>query len=453
MTNDKNKISTNVIIASKDTSNDLPIVVGTDGIRGVWGIDIDNKVCSIIGRAIKKYFGDGIYIIGRDSRPSGLDIYDALVQEFDDGVDLYDLGIVPTPLVSYATLHNNAKCGIVITASHNPSEYNGIKLFDNKGTKLDSMQEIEFGQILKQVQYSYFDKNTKSNPNIHKIDLTQQYLEHLTDNFASFKGLKVALDCSNGALGKIAIRAFEKLDAEVVAYNTQHDGIHINENCGAMYPEFLLDKMQEQNIKLGFSFDGDADRVVVLYDNKEVDGDSVLLNLSSIVDFENNPTVVATVLSNGGLEASLQSNGIDLIRTAVGDKNIVQAMSKQGYKLGGEQSGHYIINPYSITGDGLCAALCFAKSIYKDQQLICPKFVQLIPQKSVDILVSKSIMNSPIMLELNTKYSTMLQDKGRFLIRYSGTEPKIRIMVESVDSVLVDKILEDFKTKVLSFTQ
>lgn len=471
------------------------IKFGTDGIRGVWGSDLNVQDCTIIGRAIVEYFGAGCYCVGRDSRDSGNEILEALYIGMNYGADIskkidisskveiFDLGIVSTPLVSFATNNKNCKCGIVITASHNPKEYNGIKLFDSNGRKLDSKTEKEFLEVLHSVQKSKNSEfsNIYTNLNINHLDLKSEYISHITRDCPQLDGISVALDCSCGGLGTIAVEAFESLGANVLAYNTQWDSDKINAGIGALHPKYLISQMNDINkshsttdtdVTLGFAFDGDADRVVVVYDNMVVDGDSVLYNISKVVDFYDTDTIVATTLSNSGLENALKTDNKNLVRTAVGDKYIVEYMAQHNLILGGEQSGHYIVQPYACTGDGLVAALNFTKSLLSNTEsqvsnsnetvlqvinskipkLNPPQYINLVPQKSLDKFVSKTILDDDMYKLLSIKYTTILRNKGRILMRYSGTEPKLRIMVESTDDKLMEYILKDFSAFVDDFS-
>ncbi|MDR3022186.1 MAG: hypothetical protein LBU60_05910 [Clostridiales bacterium] len=423
---------------------------GTDGIRGIWQKDIDKKLILAVGKSIREFFGSGKYIIGRDSRASGTQIIKTLLCGIgNDDTTVIDIGIVPTPVISYYTKANSAKCGIVVSASHNPAEFNGIKLFDEYGQKLCENAEKKFDSLIK--------KHIKTtdcyhSPNIQSIDITEEYIKHICSFISNLKGLKVCLDCAYGAMGNIAMRAFSNLGASIMAFNCDYISAKINHQCGSQYPHFLLSKLKQYDCKLGFAFDGDGDRLVVIFDNQILDGDSVLYNISKSIKLNKN-TIVATVLSNGSLQTQLNKDNIKLIKTAVGDKNIARCMMQNNYSLGGEQSGHYIIKPYSTTGDGLLAALIFAQSIYQDNKLVNPIKLDLMPQKTISLNAPKSIMNDFGLLQIKSKYEMLLENKCRMIVRYSGTEPKIRIMIECNDQNLIEQAIQEFEIYIYNYNQ
>lgn len=416
---------------------------GTDGIRGKYGDNLNVDLSYKTGRAVAAFFGNGgKCFIGRDTRVSGPEIEEALVRGITDGGgSAVLLGILPTPAVAHLTIAHGAVCGIMISASHNPPEYNGIKIFDGYGVKLSEEQE---GSI------EYYIDNMPAKADVKgKAETLQSACEEYVDYVVKcvdydFSGLNVWLDCGYGASGTVAKTVYERLHANVRVDNCSLRGEKINAGCGALYPYYVRNSMRGTDTRVGFSFDGDADRMSVVFDDEILDGDTVLYNMSKGMPLEDN-IVVGTVLSNLALEKQLAEDGIKLLRTPVGDKFICELMFRKHYNLGGEQSGHYIVYPAATTGDGIMSSLTFLKTLYKDKELHKPYRLDLCPQKAIAEYASPSIMYDEKFLQMVEKYTEQLQGIGRIIARYSGTEPKVRVMVECSKAELVDVVLKEFK--------
>lgn len=419
---------------------------GTDGIRGKYGEKLDEALAYKTGLALGEYFGAGKFAVGRDTRVSGEELERGLVKGITDaGGEAVILGILPTPAVAALTIKYGAKCGVMISASHNPPEYNGIKVFDRNGVKLTEEQEGS-------VEY-YIDNapdvrgggkvTTKSGGKLEYVDYVVKTVN------ADFRGLKVWLDCGYGAASTVAEEAFRRSGATVNVDNCSLRGEKINSGCGALHPDYVRNSMKGTDCRLGFAFDGDADRLAVVTDGEILDGDTVLYNIQKGMDI-NRGTVVGTVLNNLALEKRLERDGRRLVRTPVGDKYICDLMFREGYNVGGEQSGHYIVYPAATTGDGIMTAMFFAKSLYKDGKLEAPEKLDLVPQKAIAEYADPSIMFDPKLRKLTEKAENELGGNGRIIVRYSGTEPKIRVMVEAYDPDKVDEILSEFKTFIRS---
>ena len=415
---------------------------GTDGIRGKYGDNLDAALAYKTGRAVAAYFGGGEAYIARDTRVSGPEIEEALVKGITDGgMNAALLGVIPTPAVAVLSLRDKAACGIMVSASHNPPEYNGIKIFDGSGTKLTEEQE---GSI----EY-YIDNQPQVGKGRGKsrvlADAHERYVENVVNaTKADLTGLKVRLDCGYGASGTVAKEAFSRLGAIVEIENYSGRGEKINCGCGALHPDYVRNSNRGTDCRLGFAFDGDADRLSVVVDGEIIDGDSVLYNISREMTLHDN-IVVGTVLSNSALERQLAADGKRLLRTPVGDKYICDLMFRKGYSLGGEQSGHYIVYPAATTGDGILSAISFCKSLYKDGKLGKVLKLPLVPQKAIAEYATPDIVYKPEMVALVEKYTEALAPRGRLIVRYSGTEPKVRVMVESEEAAVVDEVLQVFK--------
>lgn len=416
---------------------------GTDGIRGKYGDNLDAQLSYKTGMAVAAFFGvGGSVFIGRDTRVSGPEIERALVEGIrDGGANAVLLGVLPTPAVAHLTVSHGAACGIMISASHNPPEYNGIKIFDGFGVKLSEEQE---GSI------EYYIDNPPERADVRgQSDILSSAAEEYIDYVVKcvdydFSGLNVWLDCGYGASATVARAVYERLNANVNVDNCSLRGEKINAGCGALYPYYVRNSMQGSNTRVGFAFDGDADRMSVVFDGEILDGDTVLYNMSKGMELEGG-IVVGTVLSNLALEKQLAADGYKLLRTPVGDKFICELMFRKHYNLGGEQSGHYIVYPAATTGDGIMSSLIFLKTLYRDGVLKEPHRLKLCPQKAIAEFASPSIMYDEKFLAMVEKYTEQLQGIGRIIARYSGTEPKVRVMVECSKAELVDAILKEFK--------
>lgn len=414
---------------------------GTDGIRGKYGEKLDETLAYKTGVALSGYFGGGRFVVGRDTRVSGKEIEDALVRGITEGGgEALLLGILPTPAVAMLAIKKQAKAGIMISASHNPPEYNGIKVFDGNGVKLTEEEE---GSV------EYYIDNPPQCKGGGKVSTYNggraEYVDYIVKTVnADFKGLKVWLDCGYGAASTVAEEAFRALGATVSVDNCSLRGEKINSGCGALYPTYVRNSMRGTDCRLGFAFDGDADRLAVVMDDEVIDGDTVLYNIAKGMEIKDG-VVVGTILNNLALEQKLEGDGRRLVRTPVGDKYICDQMFRKGYNVGGEQSGHYIVYPAATTGDGVMSAMFLAKSLYRGGELAAMEKLQLVPQNDIAEYAEPSIMHDKTLRAMTEAAEERLKGKGRIIVRMSGTEPKIRVMVECCEPDLVDEILAEFK--------
>lgn len=414
---------------------------GTDGIRGKYGEKLDEALAYKTGLALGEIYGGGTFVVGRDTRVSGEELETALVKGLTDmGGEVMLPGIVPTPAVAMLAKKHGAACGIMISASHNPPEYNGIKVFDGNGVKYSEEQEgsveyyIDNPPVIKGGGKVYSGGNGRA-----------EYIDYVVGAVnADFRGLKVWLDCGYGAASTVAEEAFRRLGSTVMVDNCKLRGEKINSGCGALHPDYVRNSMKGSDCRLGFAFDGDADRLSVVMDGEIIDGDTVLYNIAKGMEIKDG-VVVGTILNNLALENKLRENGRRLVRTPVGDKYICDLMFRKGYNIGGEQSGHYIVYPAATTGDGLMSAMFLAKSLYNGGELAGMEKLALVPQKAIAEYADPSIMYDKTMREMIEAAENRLSENGRIIVRMSGTEPKVRVMVESSDAALVDEILGKFK--------
>ena len=415
---------------------------GTDGIRGKYGEKLDAELAYKTGKALCQYFGAGNYVVGRDTRVSGSALEKALVEGITEmGGNAVLLGILPTPAVAHLAVSTGARCGVMISASHNPPEYNGIKVFDCNGIKLTSEQENSIEYYIDNPPLYDGARGTEQN----YVAARKKYIDFLTSTAdADFSGLKVWLDCAYGASATVAKQVFESLGATVMVDNSSLRGEKINSGCGALHPDYVARSMEGTDCRLGFAFDGDADRLAVVMDGEVVDGDTVLYNIGKSIPLKDN-VVVGTVLNNLALEKALMKEGKKLLRTPVGDKHICDLMYRSGYNLGGEQSGHYIVYPAATTGDGILSAIFLTKALFRDGELHPVEKLSLVPQKAIAEYARPEIMYDKWIKQLLEESEQKLAGNGRIIMRMSGTEPKVRVMVESEDGALVDEILAAFK--------
>ena len=416
----------------------MAVFFGTDGLRGVVGNDLNYDIAFKCGNSLSQLIScGGKVVIGRDTRVTGSYLVSAISSGLTaGGAHVVDIGIAPTACIAYLTKSKGFDYGIVITASHNPKEYNGIKIFSPRGEKLLDKEEeaIERGFIhplqvpaLKVGQYRQ-DKT-----------YVKDYINFLFNSASCcLSGYKIAIDASNGASFDIAPKLFKKLGAKVIRFSCKNDGNKINDNCGALHPQHLAEKVVKLGCDMGFAFDGDADRLIAVNEKGEiVDGDMVITALAKTFKSHGELAfhgVVGTSQTNMGIENHLAEHGIKLYRADVGDKYVAEIMDKNNLSLGGEQSGHVIIKKFLPTGDGILTAValaCACKESKKPLSEFC--HVDLYPQAHINIEVVDKlrILNSEKLMSAITDSQQELAGLGRVLVRASGTEPKIRIMVES----------------------
>ena len=428
---------------------------GTDGIRGTANVyPITPEVALQLGKAIAHVFGAAGHgemkaVIGKDTRLSGYMLEAALTSGLVSmGMDAIGVGPMPTPAVAHLTKSFNASCGIMITASHNPAEDNGIKIFGADGFKLPD--EIE-ADIERHILGGDIEREPMSSSVIGKAfridDARGRYIEFAKASVKnqSLKGLKIVLDCANGAAYSIAPLIFQELGAEVIAVNTQPDGKNINAGCGAMHPEIAGKLVLEHKADVGITLDGDADRVIFVdAAGQVVNGDRILgmcaLDMQARNRLAKN-TVVVTSMSNLGLLKAMEAAGINVEITGVGDRYVIECMRENGYNIGGEQSGHIIFMDYVTTGDGIITALHVLKHMIGAGKPLAELtgFMTEYPQviKSIKVKEKKPIEQVTPLADIIGECEKSLSGRGRTVVRYSGTENKIRILVEAESDALV----------------
>ncbi len=435
---------------------------GTDGIRGIANREpITAEVIFHIGRAGAYLFKDEVnpkILIGRDTRISGDMLEAALIAGICSmGVNVLRAGIIPTPVVAYLTRVYNANCGIVISASHNSFDHNGIKYIRGDGFKFSDSEEEEIERI-------YFENHSKDEwpikKNIGRVkelsEGEEKYINYIKSTLPSkftLKGYKIVLDCANGASYLIAPRVFTELGAEIITIQDKPNGININYNCGSVHPTSLRKEVLKQKADLGFSYDGDADRVIAV-DQKGniVDGDQIMaicaLNLIKKARLPNK-TVVTTLMSNIGFDRAIEKAGGKVIRTNIGDRYVLEMMKKVKTILGGEQSGHIIFSQYSTTGDGLLTSLQLMK-VLQEEEKIQSNFASVI-EKYPQIILNYEVKNKEqffknvCIKKFIKEIEKELDGKGRIFVRPSGTEPLIRILLEGEDKNKLEKISQDLR--------
>jgi phosphoglucosamine mutase len=449
-------------------------IFGTDGVRGTANVEpVTAETALKLGRAAAYVFknlerqsrgrGKHKIVIGKDTRLSGYMLENAISSGIlSMGVDVLFIGPLPTPGVAYATRSLRADAGIAITASHNPYADNGIKFFRADGYKLDDKIEDEIENLVFSGKIENIRPTADAIGKAVRIDdALGRYIEFAKASFPrglTLEGVRIVVDCAHGAAYKSTPCVLRELGAEVIVYGNQPDGMNINQDCGSMHPEAVCRKVVEHKAQLGIAHDGDADRVL-LCDEKGnlIDGDDIMaiaaLDLLAQKALAGK-TLVATVMSNAGLEAAIKAAGGKVIRTAVGDRNVIDEMLRGGFNFGGEQSGHLIFRDFSTTGDGLVAALQILR-IVKAKQTPLSKLAKCwtrFPQLIVNVRVREKIPFAQLdgVLKLVAQAGTELKSAGgRVLLRYSGTEPKARLLLEGRDA----KILEKWSQKIIGAIQ
>ena len=420
---------------------------GTDGVRGKAGhYPLDHATVRRLGAAVVRALPHGTaspkILVGRDTRESGSWIEAELAHGASgEGAAVTSAGVVPTPGVAYLTRSAGYDLGIVISASHNPFEDNGIKVFSGSGEKFTEEVERHVESIIADTSWRVADGAPRA------LEATQKfrpYLDHLRVVFpevASLGPFKLAIDCANGATTPVAPQLFMGLGIELVVIGDEPDGHNINLNCGSTHPAGLATLVVERECDMGVAFDGDGDRAIFVdHKGQVVDGDAVLLMCGRQLQREGRlagNTIVATVMSNIGLELACRESGIELVRTAVGDKYVMEEMLKRRATLGGEQSGHVIFSDYLYTGDGLCTALNVLRTMAMTQRTLADLASELTtyPQVLLNVRVREKVdlKTVPPVAEAIDRVEQRVAGHGRVLIRYSGTEPLLRVMLEGRD--------------------
>lgn len=439
---------------------------GTDGIRRIANTELSPELVYKVAKAgayvLSKHTDHTpTILIGRDTRISGTLIESAMVAGFlSYGANVKLLGVIPTPAVAYLTRKLNADASVVISASHNTYEFNGIKYFSNKGMKIPDTLEEEIEEVMESGKLEELTAvNDKIGVSEYCLDLIDEYVYFFRKNFDDdmekliSDDFVVGLDTANGATYKVAEKVFKSLGIKYKIINNNPNGININQNCGSTHLENLKKFVVENKLSMGVAYDGDGDRCLAVDENgNEIDGDKILAIISSSLRKKGKlakDTIVATVMSNLGLNKYARDNGLELLQTKVGDRYVLEEMLKDGFNLGGEQSGHVILLDYNPTGDGILTSLMLIKSILEENKKASTMagIVKLYPQVLVNAKVNsekkyefkddKEIKNAIDKLEKE------FAGNGRVLIRPSGTEPLVRVMIEGEDQKYIQKKAEE----------
>jgi phosphoglucosamine mutase len=431
----------------------IPRLFGTDGVRGTAGkYPLDPPTVRRLGAALVREWrtnhggsslkGAGPRIlVGRDTRESGGWIEAELAHGASgEGATVTSAGVVPTPAVAYLTRTQGYDAGVVISASHNPFEDNGIKVFSGKGEKFTERDERSVESILAET----WEARGGEPGEVKSVDLVGAYLDHLRAVFpesAALKGFLLAIDCANGATTTVAPQLFESLGLQIIVIGNEPDGRNINLGCGSTHPEKLARLVAERGCQMGVAFDGDGDRAIFVdHRGQVVDGDAVLLMCGRQLQREGRlkgDAIVATVMSNIGLELALKPLGISLVRCPVGDKYVMEEMLNHDLSLGGEQSGHIIFSDYLFTGDGLCTALNVLRTVALSGRTLADLASDLTtyPQVLLNVRVREKVdlRSVPAVASAIDVVESRVAGQGRLLVRYSGTEPLLRVMLEGRD--------------------
>ncbi len=443
---------------------------GTDGMRGEVNsfpmtVDMALKLGLAAGTLFRNSQSRHKVIIGKDTRLSGYMFESALTAGLcAAGMHVYQVGPLPTPALAFLTRNMRADFGIVISASHNQFHDNGIKFFDSEGYKLSDAIEDKMSELAlnNDAIWNY--------PEAHKlgraykiVDAPGRYIVYLKNSFPlnlSLSGLRIVIDCANGANYKVAPLALEELGAEVFKFSTEPNGTNINHNCGSLHPSLIQEKVLELRADIGIALDGDADRLILVDEKGNIlDGDQIMALCANDMlqkNELNKKILVSTVMSNMALDVFMQERKGKLIRANVGDRYVVEAMRAHKASLGGEQSGHLIFHNYSTTGDGLLAALQTLKIMQEQQKPLSElaNLLKLYPQELINIKVKEKIPfeNCPNVQKALKDAEQKLKNKGRVLLRYSGTEPLARVMLEGENDQLIKKLAQEIAENVIKDT-
>ena len=435
---------------------------GTDGVRGIANKDLTNDLAMKIGAAAATVLlreaksKKPTVLIGKDTRASGDMLEAALTAGLCSvGCNVLSIGIVPTPAVAYLVGLYECEAGIMISASHNPCEYNGIKIFQKTGYKLDDAIEEEIEAIILDNAEEIDIKigGDVGNRLYSKTDVND-YIDHVVSTTdVRFDGLKIALDCANGSASVCAKEIFTRLGAKCIMLSDTPDGTNINDKCGSTHPEELMSFVKDANLDLGLAFDGDADRMLAVDENGcLVDGDKVIAICANKMKQEGSlqkDTAVVTVMSNMGFFKFCDEHGIKCAKTAVGDRYVLERMLKDGYNIGGEQSGHVIFLDYATTGDGELSGVQLVETVVKSGKKLSElaSIMNVYPQVLINVKVSaegkKKYNNDEYIIAATQKAEMELMGDGRVLVRVSGTEPLVRVMLEGKDVEHIQRLGEE----------
>lgn len=404
-------------------------------------------MCFAVGNALSKLHNKANVCIGRDTRLSGTMVLSALCAGITSGGgNVCNVGVMPTAGVAYLTSKTKSDLGVVISASHNPFQYNGIKVFTSDGYKLTDQAEMEIERLMEKANLADFGSIGQVKNCDNQAEL---YIEMLLRACSTnLSGLKIVLDCSNGAASYVAPRIFTELGAKIFLLGCDMDSGRINDNCGCLHPQIVAKKVLENKADVGFAYDGDSDRLVAIdKDGEIIDGDMIVYMLANHYKLKNklvNNLVVGTQYTNMGFEKAYEDKGMKLLRSEVGDKYVIQLMRQSGAVVGGEQSGHIILGDISTTGDGILCSVLLAGLInaYKKPFRHFVKDISLFSQRLINVKVKSkaATMQNPRLIDMIK--SLQQCENGRLLVRASGTEPKIRVMAEYKTKALADSLAE-----------
>ena len=439
---------------------------GTDGIRGVANVEpMTTEMAMQVGRGVAYIFKNKKrrhkIVIGKDTRLSGYMLENALVAGICSmGVDVLLVGPLPTPGIAFITASMRADAGIVISASHNPFQDNGIKIFSGNGFKLPDDLELKIEELIFSEQIDSLRPTAAEIGKAYRVDdAVGRYVVHLKNSFPkdlTLDGVKIVLDCAHGAAYKVAPAVFEELGAEVIALGVEPNGENINYQCGSLHPHLVMEKVQECQADIGISLDGDADRAIFADEQGNlVDGDQIMAICAHDLKKKkrlNHNTLVATVMSNMGLDLAMKEKGIKVVRTQVGDRYVVEEMNRGGYNLGGEQSGHFIFLDYNTTGDGVLSALQVLAVMQRENKKLSElsKIMTKFPQVLINVPVreKRDPAQIPELAKLLKNIKEKLANKGRLLVRPSGTENLMRIMVEGEDKEKINAYAQEIAASI-----
>lgn len=432
---------------------------GTDGVRGIANETLTPELALQIGRAaamvlIKESKSEKpTVLIGKDTRASGDMLEAALTAGFTSvGCNVLSVGVVPTPAVAYLVCQYGCEAGVMISASHNPCEYNGIKIFQKTGYKLDDAIEEEIEAIiLDKSQEIPVMLGGEVGNRLYCKTAVKDYVDHVVSTASvRFDGLSIALDCANGSASVCAKDIFTALGAKCLMLSDTPDGVNINDNCGSTHPEELMRFVKDAGLDLGLAFDGDADRMLAVDENGElVDGDKVIAICSKRMKEEGRlakNTAVVTVMSNMGFFKFCKENDIECAKTAVGDRYVLERMLKDGYNIGGEQSGHVIFLDYASTGDGELSGVQLVETVVKSGKKLSElaQIMKVYPQVLINVMVTpegkQKYNNDEYIISAVQQAEMELSGEGRVLVRVSGTEPLVRVMLEGADIEQITKL-------------
>ena len=436
---------------------------GTDGIRGVANTELTPeftlKLGRILGHHLKEKNTRPRVLIGRDTRISGELLESALIAGLiSSGADVLTLGVITTPGVAYLTKNLDVDAGVMISASHNPVQDNGIKIFSHSGYKLSDSEEEEIEALIDSAD----DLPRPIAGEIGRVEDfqmgSQKYVNFIKGTVGhKLTGLKIVLDCANGASSALAPQLFADLDADIVTVSSNPDGVNINHNCGSTHPEQLAKEVVKHEAHLGFAFDGDCDRLIAVDHNGEIiDGDYIMFIVGRYLNEKGllkQGTVVSTVMSNLGFYNAIEANGLHSVQTKVGDRYVLEEMLKNDYNFGGEQSGHLIFLDYRTTGDGMLSAVQLAKIIVEKGKSLAelakemPKYPQLL--KNLRVEDKQSMMTNESILAVIAEVEAEMDGRGRVLVRPSGTEPLVRVMVEAE----TQELCESYVNRILAVVE